>query len=174
MERRVHDCLSPEILSEQCIYSITDASRCDYPWGQAETRWHSVNAHHPDAAGNVALSLFPIKAANTEIMHSNDQFASELPDSQDESSLTLCRHSYSEWGRQSVTLSFPEKASQYHFYEWPQPIATQITNDARPKIFEGTLTLIFSIGQGAGGSLCCLKSQPIPHSWMAATYCDSD
>jgi len=33
-------------------------------------------------------------------------------------------------------------ASEYHIYEWPQPIATQIHNDARPKIVDAPLTPI--------------------------------
>jgi len=41
-----------------------------------------------------------------------------------------------------VALSFAQKASLYHIYEWLQPIATQITNDARPEIVDAPLTLI--------------------------------
>jgi len=40
------------------------------------------------------------------IMHSNEQIASELPDLQDQKSLTLNWHSYSEWGREHVAPSF--------------------------------------------------------------------
>jgi len=62
-----------------------------------------------------------------------------------------------------MALYFAKEASQYHMYEWPQPIATQITNDATPKIVDSLLTLIFKMGQGVCGSLFCIKSQPIPH-----------
>ena len=37
---------------------------------------------------------------------------------------------------------FAYEASQYPIYEWSQPIAKQITNDARPKIIDAPLTLI--------------------------------
>jgi len=47
-----------------------------------------------------------------------------------------------EWGREHVALSVAYKASQYRIYRWPQPITTQITNDARPKIIDAPLTLI--------------------------------
>jgi len=102
-------------------------------------------------------------------MHSNDQIAPELPDLQDQELLTLRWRSYWEWGRERVALSFAYKSSQYHIYEWPQPMATQVNNDARLKIAEAPLTLIFSMGQGACGSLLYLEGQPMPHLWMAAT-----
>jgi len=37
---------------------------------------------------------------------------------------------------------FAYEASQYCIYEWSQPITTQITNDARPKIVDTLLMLI--------------------------------
>ena len=107
-------------------------------------------------------------------MHSSDQIASQLPDLQDQKSFTLCWRSYSGWGRERVAHSVAWNASQYHIYEWPQQINPQITNDARPTIVDAPLTLIFRIGHGACFSLFCLKSQPIPHLWMAATDCNAD
>jgi len=151
IEWGVQDGYNLEKLSAHHIYTIIDASRFDYPWWKANNRRRSVDAHCHDGAGNVALSLFPTKAANTLIMHSNDQIAPELPDLQDQELLTLRWRSYWEWGRERVALSFAYKSSQYHIYEWPQPMATQINNDARLKIAEAPLTLIFSMGQGAWG-----------------------
>jgi len=106
MQRRDHEHFSLEKLSEHRIYTITDASLFDYPWWKAKNRWYSIDTHFHDGAGNVALCLFPMKAAKTLIMHSNDQIASELPDLQDQKSLTLHWPSYSEWGRESVALFF--------------------------------------------------------------------
>jgi len=37
--------------------------------------------------------------------------------------------------------------SQYIVYEWLQPIATQVTQDAKPKIIVAQLTLILRMGQ---------------------------
>jgi len=54
----------------------------------------------------------------------------------------LRRHSLSEWGTEREACSFAYKASQYCIYKWSQPIAKQITNDARPKIVSAQLTLI--------------------------------
>jgi len=41
-----------------------------------------------------------------------------------------------------VALSFANRGSQYRIYAWLQPIATQITNDGRPKIVDAPLALI--------------------------------
>jgi len=94
----------------------------------------------------VSLSVFPIKAANTLIMNRNDHIAFDLTGLQDQKSLTLCRRSISQWGRERETRSVANKGSQYPIYEWSQLIAKQITNDARPKIIDAPLTLIFAIG----------------------------
>jgi len=79
--------------------------------------------------------------ANTLIIYRNDHISFELPDLQDQKSLTRCWCSISEWCRERETRSFAYKASQYRIYEWSQPIAMQITNDARPKIVDAMLTL---------------------------------
>ena len=173
MQRRVHERVSLDTLTEHRQYTI-NALSFDYQWWMAKNGWRSVDAHLHDGAGKVPQSLFPIMAANTMIMHSNNQIACELPDLQDQKLMTLCGRSYSEWGLECVATSFAHKDSQYHIYEWPQPIATQITNDARSTIVDTLLTILFRMRQGAYGSLFCLKGQPIPHWWMAATDRHSD
>jgi len=52
-------------------------------------RWRSVDAHAKNGAVTVLLSLLPIKAANTCVMHNNDQVTGELPYLQDHKLLTL-------------------------------------------------------------------------------------
>jgi len=142
MQQRVLDRFSLEKLSEHSIYTRTDALRSDYPWCKVKNHWHSIDAHYHYGAGNVALFLFPVRAANTLIMHSNDQIASEWPDLQDQKSWKLSWRSYSEWARARVALCSAWTASQYPIPEWPQPITTQSTNDARPKLIDAPLTLI--------------------------------
>jgi len=61
---------------------------------------------------------------------------------QGQKSLTLRWSSDSEWGSDRLSLSFAENASQYHISEPLQQSATQITNEARPKIIDALLTLI--------------------------------
>jgi len=60
--------------------------------------------------------------------------------------LTLHWHSFSRWGRECVAFSFANKGGQYVFYEYLQPIATQITQDARPEIVDAPLMLISRMG----------------------------
>jgi len=57
-------------------------------------------------------------------------------------SLMLCWRSFSEWGRECVALSFAYKGGEYRIFEWPHPIAPQITQDAWPNIVDAMLTLI--------------------------------
>jgi len=75
-------------------------------------------------------------------MYSNDEIACELPDLPDQNSSKCSWRSFSEWGREHVALSCAYKANQYRIYEWRQPIATQITNDARPRIIDAPLKLL--------------------------------
>jgi len=144
MQQRVRDRLSLEKVSEHRIYTITDASRCDYQCWKAKNHWCSVDAHFHEGALSVSLSFFLIKVANMLIIYRNDHIAFKLPDLQDETSLTHCWCWISEWGRERETGSFAYEASQYCMYEWSQPIAMQITNDARPKIIHAPLTLILA------------------------------
>jgi len=75
-------------------------------------------------------------AADTLIIDRKDHIALELPDLPDKTLLMLGWSSMSEWGRQHVARLFAYRANQYCIYESSQPIATQITNDARPKIVD--------------------------------------
>jgi len=108
----------------------------------AKHDWRSIDAHSNDGVESVLLSVFHIKEANTVIMDCNDQIAFELPDLQEQNLMTLCWCTLSEWGRESVPLSFADEASQYLIYEWPQPITTQNTYHGSPKIIDTALTLI--------------------------------
>ena len=108
----------------------------------AKNDWRSIEAHFHEGARGVWLSFSPIQSANTLIIYRNDHIAFDLPDLEDQKSLTLRWGSISEWGREREACSCAYKASQDGIYEWSQPIAKQITNDARPKIVDSQLTLI--------------------------------
>jgi len=114
----------------------------DYRWWKPKNCWQCIDAHFHDRARSVSLSVLPLKEANTLIMYNNDQVTFQLPDLQDQKLLTLCRRSFSEWGREGVTLSFAHTGNLYLIYDYLQPIATQITQDATPKIVDTPLTLI--------------------------------
>jgi len=120
---------------------MTNGLLFDHPWCNAKHCWRSVDTHFQDVAGSVSLSCFPQMAANTLIMYSNNRITFELPDLEVPNSLTLCWHSLSKWGRGCVALCFAHKASQCHTYEWLQPIAMQIMNDARSDIVDTLWTL---------------------------------
>ena len=82
--------------------------------------------------------------------------------------------SFSWWGRQRVSSSVAYEGSQYPIDDCLQPIATQITQDARQRINDTLLTLIFRMGQGACRFLFCLYRYPIPPLWRATTNAHSD
>ena len=55
----------------------------------AKNRRRSIDAQFHEGAQSVSLSVFPIKAANTLIIYRNDHITFDLPDVQDQKSLTL-------------------------------------------------------------------------------------
>jgi len=142
MQWRVYDRFRVEKLSAHCMYTIINASHFDYQWWQAKNPWRSLEAHSHEGVWSILLSFFHIKAANTLIIYRNDHIAFELPDLHNQKSLMLCWRSISEWGREREARSFADQASQYHMWEWSLPIATHITNDARPNMVDGPLMLI--------------------------------
>jgi len=73
-----------------CLLCVTTTkSVVNYRTYKTTNRWRSVDPHAENGAVTVLLSLLPIEAANTSIMHNNDQGTSELPYLQDHKLLTL-------------------------------------------------------------------------------------
>jgi len=95
----------------------------------------------------MSLAYLPREAANSSLIEVCDHAPRRLPTMQDLKSLTLSWRSFSRWGRECVTSSFAFKEGQYLSYDYLQPIATQITQDARPKIVDPVLMLISRMGQ---------------------------
>ena len=110
--------------------------------------------------GNIACYL-PIKAADSRYIDFCDHSTIRLPKMQDQQSLTLRWGSFSECGRECVTFSSAYKCSLYLIYEHLHPIATQITQDARLKIIDLLLTLVFRMGQGVFIACFWLQRRPI-------------
>jgi len=108
--------------------------------------WLAFEAHFPNEAVTMSLSLLPIKAAKMLIMDNSKQIASHLASLQDHESLTLCWRSFSEWGCYHVAFSFASKGCQYigYGYQWANryPISLLRT----PKIVHSSLTLIVWMG----------------------------
>jgi len=63
--------------------------------------------------------------------------------------------SFSGWGREHDAIIFELDGSQYLVYKWLQPSATEVTQDAQPKIFDAPLKLIFRMGQQPYSALFC-------------------
>jgi len=139
----------------------TSKSLIHYLTYKTINRWCSVDAQFQNWAGSVSLSLLPIKAAYTSVMNVSDQTPCRVTMMQSQTLLTHCWHSFSQWGRQCVTVSFAYKCSLYLIYEGLHPIATQITQDARPKIIDSPLTLIVRMWQGVCLTCFWLYRQPI-------------
>jgi len=55
--------------------------------------------------------------------------------------------SFSGLGRELVAVSFASKGGQYIIYGNLQPITTQLTHNATPKIVDTQLLLIITMGQ---------------------------
>ena len=53
----------------------------------------------------------------------------------------LCWCSFSECGMEQVACSIAYECGQYRIFEYLQPITTSITQDARPKIGDASLTI---------------------------------
>jgi len=66
------------------------------------------------------------------------------------------------------------KGFQFPVYGWLRSFASLITEDARPKIVDTPLTLIFRIRQGVYHFLLCILRQPIPHLWASESNYRSD
>jgi hypothetical protein len=150
----------------------------DCPRWKTTNRCRSVDAKFQFVAVRVSLSLLPIRATNTVIIYNNDYFTFHLSDLHDQYWLTLHWCSFSEWPRNCVTFSIAYKCSLYLIYEHRHPIATQITQNARPKIIDWLLSPIFNMGQGVCLTNFWFERQPI-HQKRTKTYipmsifCDS-
>ena len=102
-----------------------------------------------EAVMGMSLAYLFREAANSSLVEVCDHAALRWPKMRDLESLTLSWHSFSRWGKECVAFSFAIEGGQYLSYDYLQPIATQITQDARPKIVDAPLTLISRMGQGA-------------------------
>jgi len=92
----------------------------------------------------------------------------------DDSSVNDMSCDYPGGCRGNIPSVSASKGCQVIFYECLWSGATQITEDARPKIVDPPLTLIFKMGLGGYCNLFCQYRQQILCFWLSATYCLSD
>jgi len=131
----------------------------DIPRCTARNHWRSFNTHFQNGAMTVSLSLLPIKAAVTFIMPNHYQITYILPYLKDQKSLMLRWHSFPWWGKEDVTHCFAWSGHQNIVSELVPQISTLITHDAKPKVVDARLTLIFRIGQWPCRFPFCLYRQ---------------
>jgi len=93
---------------------------------------------------------------------------------QDQKSLTLLWPTSSWCDMEHAASSLAYKGGQYSICNSQQPFTTQITKDAKPKIIDTLLTLIFMMGQGACHYFFGLQRRPIFHLYQSATIHNSD
>ena len=124
----------------------TTKSLVNYRTYKTINRWRSIEAHAKNRTVTVLLSLLPIKAANTSVMHKNDQVTCELRYLQDHKSLTLRWRACWEWGGDRIASSFANKSGQFVRYAWQWPSHLWITVIARPQIVDAPLTLMLRMG----------------------------
>jgi len=102
-----------------------------------------------EAVVGMSLAYLPREAANLSLIEVYKHAPLTLPKMRDHKSLTLSWRSFSTWGRERVISCFTNKGGQYLSYDYLKPIATQITQNVRPKIIDAPLMLISRMGQGA-------------------------
>jgi len=66
----------------------------NYPKCEAENCWRSIDTNSQNGAVTVFLSLLPMKASNTSVMHNSDRITVKLPYLQNHKLLTLHWHSF--------------------------------------------------------------------------------
>jgi len=81
----------------------------------------------------------------------------------------LCWQSFSGCRREHDAISFDFEGSQYLIYEWLQPFATEVTQDAPPKIGDAPMMLIFRVGHWPYSLLFCQERLPVCWLWIALT-----
>ena len=88
-----------------------------------------------------SLAYLPREAGNSSLIEVCNHAPGILPKMRNLKLLTLIWCSFSRWGRERVTSAFSNEGGQYLSYDYLQPMATLITQDARPKIVDAPLTL---------------------------------
>jgi hypothetical protein len=97
-----------------------------------------------------------------------------LPEMEDQISLALSWLSVSWCSRELAAICFAFKGSKYTIYECLVPFTTEITKDAKPKVFDTPLTLIFMMVLGASYYPFDLQRQPVLHWRQMATIHNAD
>jgi len=115
------------------------------------------------------IVFLPIKGDSNSVMCSNIHAMPWLPDMQDQTLWMLHWHSFSECGREHVTVTFAPKDCQYLINECLQPIGNYITEVAKQNIVDAPLTLILRMAQWPCHCPICQLKPQIHRLYIAAT-----
>jgi hypothetical protein len=126
------------------------------------------------AVAGMYLAYLPMEAAKSLFMDACDLAPLIIPKMRDQKSLALRWRSFSWCGRGHADSSLAYNDREYSISDSLQPFTTQITKDAKPKIVDTLLMLIFMMEQGACRFLFVLQRWPILHVWQPATSHDSE
>jgi hypothetical protein len=151
------------------LWLTTTYWRCDFPGRMTKNHWLSIATHFHDGAGRVLQSVFPIKAGKNFFISCYNLSELWFPRRHDQKLLVLRWCTFSWRGREGIATCFAYKGWQKLLYDWVQPIRGVISQDARTKIVDSPLTLIFIIGQGGYCILFCLKRKPKIPLWQTTT-----
>jgi len=145
-----------------------------YPRCRAKNCWRCVEADFQNRAVTVWLTPSPSNVASMLVMARTDHVTIQLPYLQHSKSLMLHWRSFSGWGSEHDNIIFGLEGSQYLVYEWLQPFATEITQNAQPTTVDALLTLISSLGQWQYSLLFCQEWLRVCWIRIAATTSPSN
>jgi len=172
------DRFCPEWMPISWLWVYALAEYLDFTWSNTQNRWHSVDNpltlcwYSVDtlltlcwrSVWGVAVSthtISPIKAANTSIMDKCHITALGLYKMQHQKLLTLCWHSFSDWGWDHVAFSFAHQGCQYVDYRYQQANGIPMDLLTRPKTVDAPLMLTFRMCLLLCRFLFCLWRLPI-------------
>jgi len=124
-------------------------SQINYMTYKTKSCWRSIDAHFQNQAESMSLPVWSIKAGYLSLMNVCNQSPNRWTKIKCQTLLTLRWCSFAEWGRECVVFSLASKCIIYLIYEHLHPIATHRFQDARQKIMDVPLILIFRMRQRA-------------------------
>jgi len=149
-------------LSAQCL---------DYSLCKTRNRWRSIDTHFHDGVTYMTSTDSVDKAAISSYMNYCNKKKLRLTKMQDRKLLTHQWCWFWGWGWEYIAIVFACKGGQWLIYGCWQAMANYITQDARPKIVDTVLMLMFGMGQGLCRNCFCPYRRPISPLWMFATNC---
>jgi len=131
------------------LWAPISTRRLDYAICKTKIFWRGIDTHVHEGVTYMSCTVSVEKPAITSYMNYCNNATFTFARMQDQQSLTLHWCSSSGWGRECVAFVFAPTGGQYLIYRCFQPIASEISQDARAKIIDVPLMLIFRMGQGS-------------------------